>query len=448
MSHLVPHHSRVNPYLNPQQIASGGGLPFQQINTRYDNDNSALLLQQRENERNQFDMARGVNLQPGARPPMFRPPQPSNLPIPRVGLLKGMSNAHPALIQQFMSLNPYQQHQFAATHPYEYAQIYKSIQDQSMAYQQQQMQQQQQQYQQQNSSDESSSGLSSSDQDSEPSTNYHSSDVDGHLNGSGSEEGDGGNDKKRKKKRRKTKKISRKKKIHQFDTSQEDKCVKASRSKIDTGRRSIYLPIDFRNNLCGIDGSKSRYIVDFPSRHNVYGIELESCIIESLNVLENEPYIYLLIDEIDGDYLITGTETDTSVFGKLVLDKNINSFIYYKPENCVKRFDSPQKLDQLSISFLKYDHEPISLGKIPIGEIRKGRNYMKVVSKFPHHLTSGDKINMCYTDHDSIIIDNLDVLAASNSHTVSIELPESLTSSSVSIEKIAIKCTLTFKIYC
>jgi len=49
-------------------------------------------------------------------------------------------------------------------------------------------------------------------------------------------------------------------------------------------------------------------------------IELESCVINQSCDLEGEPYVYIMIDEIKGDYNINmGKHRACNVFGKLFL---------------------------------------------------------------------------------------------------------------------------------
>jgi hypothetical protein len=201
------------------------------------------------------------------------------------------------------------------------------------------------------------------------------------------------------------------------------------------------LPVDFRNSLQNIteDGS---YVLNIPQQQ-IREIELESCIINRTNELEREPYIYISIKEFPGDYQIP-------VFGKLIQEKTVNEFIFYKPDNCRKTFRKPITIDKLTVSFLNYDQTPISLGKINIRDLSNGKTYCKLRTIGSHHLTTGDSINISYKSksHNRITVESLVIIDVLNQETIITERPvrEIKPEDNCLFDRLQLKCSLTFRI--
>ncbi len=89
---------------------------------------------------------------------------------------------------------------------------------------------------------------------------------------------------------------------------------------------STQISLDFRNDLKDL---KSPYQVKFPINHELIRIKLQSCQIPATTNLGSEPYIYLQIEELEGDYLMPN---GLKAFGKLILIGDRQGYLYYQPD--------------------------------------------------------------------------------------------------------------------
>jgi hypothetical protein len=244
-----------------------------------------------------------------------------------------------------------------------------------------------------------------------------------------------------------------------FHSSDEELNVKSkpivhAHSRNETSNSSnsksyIRLPLDFRNNLCEI--TDNGYSLRWPRQYrSVRSIELVDCTINRSPVLDKEPYIYISIQEIPGDFILTGgTE---SVFGKLIPEKTVNEFIFYKPENCRKSFTKPVNLDKITISFLQYDQTNISLSKLDIRNLSQSSTggYYKLNTRGSHYLTTGDLVSITYKQPNRTTVETITVLDTPSPDVLILEVPikDLKTEDRCTFEKVQLKCSLTFKIQC
>jgi hypothetical protein len=448
-----------------QDQGQGSRLPFQQINPNMENvANPESLLEQRLQERNM----QSPNSSPmNAQNPMMQqmqqyqqmPQNPQHVSQQTVGVI----NIHPAVIQQYLRYSPQQQQQLAQTQPSLVRQIMNAIQRAQQGPEPQQLQLQAPDM---DSDDESSvdtsSILSRQTDESSDMINSHSSE----------EESDHElkllktKTKKSKSSRSKSSRSKSKSKHNMMHPDPDDNgSISGSRSRRGKRNRDLmikhkskdqnshtfsasgclYLSLDFRNDLIDIDNNK--YVLGFPTQYNVCALELESCLINRNSIFDREPYIYLSIGEVPGEYEVTAGHHKTNVFGKLIQEKTVNEFIVYKPENCKKIFNRPIRLDHLSISFLKYDLDTIPLNKMVVKTVRKSKDCLKVTTKFPHYLITGDNVNICSSHDDRVSVDVVEVVDVISKETVSLETPVSSIRQGLGLqfEKVDLKCTLTFK---
>jgi hypothetical protein len=337
------------------QAAGGpGGMPFQQIDPRLQGGQVSAdqLLQQRMAERNNLDMALGGKpmhpaamqqqqqmLGYGMQMPMMgtngMPAMPaislSQLPQPMYAHNKDMPNAHPVMIQQFLTMAPVQQQSFMQGRPDLYAQIYYTLQRNPGMLPQP--------TQQPPPIEEETEG--------ETETEYTESEADQ----------DEPEDRPKKTRSRPEPPTGGRSRSRRGLSD-----VAAQAVAKDCGE--LHLPLDFRNDLCDIKGTG--YSLKFPSRHNVYGIKLQEMMIENHDALLREPYLYLVIREITGCYQITSNDSEKQVFGKLQQDRIHNGFITYVPEDCQQFWATPRKLDSLTVSFLRFDQSAVNLHQLPV----------------------------------------------------------------------------------
>ena len=464
---------------------SSNPLPFQPINPRHEVMNADSLYQQKLSERAFIDVPPN-SMPPGQQPSQmgqmlsqssqmsqahFSPQQslpqqptfPASLPqqptfpasLPQQPAFPAMATPttapqsppfvsqppHPSVLAMFLSLTPEAQQRFSMANPMAYAQL-------CIAAQQQFQLQSQSQSQSQHTSQQLKVPLSI------PATNN-----------TPTEEAA---------KKKRSKRVKDKDKGHKeqkpvkpaysesdnFHSSDEELNVKSkpitshssnsnSNSNSSNSKSYIRLPLDFRNNLCEINDIG--YSLRWPRQYrSVRSIELVDCTINRSPVLDKEPYIYISIQEIPGDFILTGgTE---SVFGKLIPEKTVNEFIFYKPENCRKSFTKPVNLDKITISFLQYDQTDISLSKLDIRNLSQSSTggYYKLNTRGSHYLTTGDLVSITYKQPNRTTVETITVLDTPSPDILILEVPikDLKTEDRCTFEKVQLKCSLTFKIQC
>lgn len=446
------------PYGQQQQMMPGQGrLPFQQINPGAGyRGNTDQLLEQRMMERNNMDMMHGGRpMHPQQQQQQMIPQMMQSMPMQPVA---GSVNIHPAIISQFLQMPPQAQQRLAQMQPQYYQQIMNTI-----------ARQQQGGRAPPPPGDDTNSTLSTSSIET-PNSDESSDLENSHSSEEGSDHELKLDTKKSKSKSKSKPKSSSKSKSK---SSSKSKSKRDRRSHVNAGIRprertlrvkpthtrttqnvtragadqgQLFLSLDFRNDLVEINNDS--YVLGFPMQHHVTGIELESCLINRNPILEREPYIYMLIEELEGDYQVNSGHRSTYVFGKLIQEKTVNEFIVYKPENCVKFMDRPKRLDRLSITFLRYDMTPIALNRMSVEKLGRARHYIKVTTKSPHNLSVGDHVNISQTNGDQVCVDMVEVVKVLRPDLVALENPVNSIErgSSLQFEKVDLKCTMTFRL--
>ena len=217
--------------------------------------------------------------------------------------------------------------------------------------------------------------------------------------------------------------------------------------KVTTPVKETFLQIDFRNNIRDVTVNGVCVLSIPPMK--IQSIELVTCILNRSPLLDKEPYIYISIDEIPGEYKVMGESNKiTSVFGKLTPEKTVNEFIFYTTENCKKTFSQPLNLDQLTVTFLQYDHTAISLGKISVRDLSTAKSYYRLNTRGAHYMSSGDSINITRKGVNRIMVESVMVIETPTPDTIITECPstEIGPDDRCTFEKCQIKCSLTFKI--
>ena len=204
------------------------------------------------------------------------------------------------------------------------------------------------------------------------------------------------------------------------------------------------ITLDFRNNLVDIN-HKNEYTI-LTKLDKVNYLEIKSCIINTTYNILNEPYIYIVINNINGDY-----NPQYNIFGKLILVNNISGNMYYVPDNCIKIFDNPEKLYKLTFSFLNFEFKPIKINNIPISKISKKENCITIYTKCEHYLTINDKINIIKMVDDEIITEQLNILEIHNNLQIITTIPNNINlliknNNNTIIEKINIRASITLKV--
>ena len=132
---------------------------------------------------------------------------------------------------------------------------------------------------------------------------------------------------------------------------------------------STQLSLDFRNDLMDL---KSPYKMRFPINYDILRLKLQSCQIPTTTNLASEPYIYLRIEEVEGDYLMPN---GIRAFGKLILIGDRQGYLYYQPDlnSCDFSFNIQQNFEELTLQFCNYQGVPIHLEELHITKkVRSG----------------------------------------------------------------------------
>ena len=478
--------SRMMQY-QPMQGMQGDGagpLPFQQIDPRSENNlnDPEIMLAQKINDRNSLDRGRCGRAQMGG----MNLPNYNNMHVSsqqeQVGkFLKNQNNVHPAVIQNFLNMTIAQQHQLGQMNPEMYHQILGTIQRMNSVQLGEDPAKKDKKRKHgkhgrhsrhgkksDKKHDKRSRGRKRRDEDSDSeSDSERDSDSDkeresGSESDSGSEsESDSGSESDSESENETETRAKPPSLIRQNEYYSNLMGGHSSRSNDDSIRGSVrsgsgnssnveYISLDFRKDLSDIENNK--YVLTFNDFHNVEKLELESCIINQSYNLEGEPYIYLLIDEVMGDYSLSSGKNrgQINVFGKLFLDKTVNGFLSYKPEHCVKRFSKPEMINKFTVSFLKYNYEKIPLNKIAVKKLSKcDHRQIKLSTKTTHNLAVEDRINIYMSDKDQILVNKLKVLEVPDKSTFKTEAPSFKIDKhpDLSFEKLDVKCTMTFKVW-
>jgi hypothetical protein len=210
--------------------------------------------------------------------------------------------------------------------------------------------------------------------------------------------------------------------------------------------KTNYISFDFRCDLKDI--KNKAFVLQMPQRFrkNIISVELESCILPMMPVLENESYIYLDLAEFEGDYITSRRK----VFGKLIREKQNGNFLHFLPENCKKIFTNHLSLNTFTIGFYTYNGEPINLQHLDLQSITKndhGQTYLH--TKTTHYLAEGDSLTFSHNHGNKVTVDKLKVKQIVDKNTYIIETFKSYQNGlklDAIVEKIDLKCTLTFKI--
>ena len=403
-----------------------------------------MALAQRLADRNSLDIASGGRPQMGSTQlPNFNLMHISSQQDQINRFLQQQGNVHPSQVQQFIAMTPQQQHHFRMSNPDLYHQILATIHRMNNPQQgpkqhkrdkRDKKHKKQQDRRQQDSDTESSSGSETSSVSSSLSEGMSPSSPAPSAQ-SGSDPYYSGN-------------VAPP--AHHGGAPQHWATHRSDKPYRPMGQ-SEYLSLDFRENLQDIMSDK--YVLTFNQISNVEQLELESCIINQTANLEAEPYIYMVIDEVPGDHIVSGSKTRErrAVFGKLYLERTVNGFLHYRPEHCVKQFINHQlgSFKQFTISFLKYDQHRLPLNRLNVKGLSKSKTKIKLVTNTPHHTAVGDKISIYMSTPDELFVSNVDVLSVRDSTTIDCSVPgfELTKHPDLSFEKVGVKCTMTFKVH-
>ena len=448
-------------------------LPFQQIDSKTNvKPNSEVLLAQKISERNTLNS--NIRKDDFVNLPNFNVRHIENKNEKVGNYLKTHKQAHPALVQKFLNMTPLAQEQFSKTQPLIYGNIISTLHQMNTGY-----------------IDENENRESNEDRN-ESTYNHNDTKVNNinanvnanvNINTGGSNDSENNNEVNLVDEnnnnddylsflnRLSSSEIENKEEVTEVKEEIVDAIIgeivgvdAKARTNVDARtvtkvkvpfpknaqkyKRNMiteFLTLDLRKDLINI--SNSKYCLSFPDYHNVKSVSLESCIIQS-EVLQGEPYIYMIIDEIEGSYVISNRTKKHRVFGKLFMDKTINGFITYRPENCFKVFDTVGLLNKMTISFVLYDCNRIPLGKIPVKKLAKSKNTIQLLTTTSHNLSINDKVNVYFSRPDSISVNNIKVKEILSANKVSLEKTSEQIdkNSNLAFERANIKCTMTFKI--
>ena len=406
-------------------------MPFQPVNSRNDYGNSDSLYQQRLSERASLDNNYGAA---STSYPQQMPMAPQQMQMP----------PHPAVLATFLSLDPVAQQRFAMANPVAFAQLSVAarqtpgagvpIQENSG------MELETAREPRSSSKSKHKSRKEGLAQGIKSRVNIHAN-IQNEDNESWSKSGTH---------RTRDHRHQTRKEV-QSDTESEFENAHSSDEEFNAPRQGNgeehFLQIDFRNNIrdSALNGG---YVLSTPSM-KVKEIELVTCVVNRTPLLDKEPYIYIAIDEIPGDYKIMSENNKLlSVFGKLTPEKTVNEFIFYRTDNCKKTFSQPISIDQLTVTLLQYDHTPISLSKLQVRDLSHGKSYYRIHTRGAHYMSSGDSLNITRKGLNKVTVESVMVIDVPTPDTIVTECPmtDIGPEERCSFERVQIKCSLTFKI--
>ncbi len=230
--------------------------------------------------------------------------------------------------------------------------------------------------------------------------------------------------------------------ITHVDESLRDSPAKGTISN-ERGMQEL-LDLDFRRELTDI--TDNSFKLSFREYHNVRSIKLESCVLGNNYLINNEPYLYLCIDELPSNYVIG--KQRTNVFGKLLLERSINGFNVYKPENSYKVFDKPMYMNELTVSFYGHDLQKLNLQRMNVKKVCKYEksNKYELVCNTEHYLSVNDNLISINTSNPNRIqVSKLNIAEIIDKNRVVLSQPIVL-DKNLQFEKIGIRCVLTFRI--
>src|SRR3989344_2808708 len=432
--------NNLNKTMNPYQSNGQQPFPFQQIDPRMDHasNNPELLLAQRLNERKALDgmmgppsqgmssypPSQGMSPYPQMQMPQMQMPQMQmpQMQMPQMpsGSKCLIESIHPAAVKQFLNLSDKEKHWLSIQNPGYFQQLIAEVHRMNRVMMGERVE--------------------------DPVLPQRPTNTGESEQESGSESGSESDSSLP---RRPAEKHRNKRDNRTHDNRTHNNNTFGNNRDYNRDNITEYLSLDFRNDLREIDMNK--YLLTFTDHHNVQSIELKSCLINQTSALENEPYIYVCIDEIDGDYSVASGKNRINVFGKLIQDKVVNGFIIYRPENCCKVFDGRKLLNHLTISFVQYGQQRLSLSRVDVRKISKSqsKNMLKISTNGSHYLSRNDKLNVSLHNPAQVTVMALDILDIPDNETIIVESPLSesiLKGSSPALERIGIKCTMTFEI--
>lgn len=135
---------------------------------------------------------------------------------------------------------------------------------------------------------------------------------------------------------------------------------------IEYEKVEYYLTISSRDRDRTVYPNVNKYVVHFPREfRNIVSIELVQAIVPDKNSVTNEPYLLLMIEEIE-DVMVSNDKHMSDAFAVLQLTAPLNKFIQIDKrihENTVKEFRTPMaSLNKMTVSIIKYNGDLFNFG--------------------------------------------------------------------------------------
>ena len=208
------------------------------------------------------------------------------------------------------------------------------------------------------------------------------------------------------------------------------------------------LSLNFEMNLIDISTNGLIYSLGFDPISQYNKLSMKSCMINLHPVLQEEPYFYIKIKEVDGCYRVGRRE---KVFGKIVPHKITDQMVIYTPEYCQGEINNKDvNLDKLTLSFLKPDLSFACLHKIDgiKNVIRKRKQGVLVINTIrSNYLIPGDKVNLNLIWPGQISVIGGEIIeVGENGTSFTIDICPEKMSKKMFIERVSMKCSFTFEV--
>lgn len=206
------------------------------------------------------------------------------------------------------------------------------------------------------------------------------------------------------------------------------------------------LSLDFRNDLENV--TKNQYAMKFTQFGNISKVELSSCIIPENDMLMNEPYIFLKIEELGGRCYTSNHEV---TFGKLILHENKNGYLHYVPdrESCIQSFSQPTLFNKFTVSFINFNGKYINLKEISIKKTFKLRksNKIKFFTLYKHKLSRGEIIEVHIYQNQEIEMYEIQVEEVVDDYNFIVDNCFEKLSDHICILRQSVNCSFRFKLH-
>lgn len=213
-------------------------------------------------------------------------------------------------------------------------------------------------------------------------------------------------------------------------------------------RTTITTTIDFRKDL--IDIEDGVYCLKVPKMEKVVGISIKAFMIEQVDTVVKEPYVYIDLPDVDDGVKNLMLHNNKFVLGRMIQGDTIANgrLTRFSPENCSCGWIQPVSMNHIKVSIIDYSDTNIHMNSLPLRKIQtKNTKNLIFQTKSNHNVSPDENITIVQQQHDKN--KNMVITTAECTPVVDIPTKNSLSveqfdiSKNISIEKNCLNCNLT-----